>query len=142
MTQDEYFASLDSKLSELIKMDWLREPVQDTHAQMVKQIFTNGEDENGTKDKYKEGSYKEYRRKRGRQVGYVDLILEGDLFRDFSTTVVKIGNSWVTGVKRPINANKIDGMINLYGDRKFKLQEKEKEEFVKRVRAKILSILQ
>ena len=52
----------------------------------------------------------------------MDLILEGDLFRDSSTTVVKLGKRWVTGVKRPINSDKIDGMTKLYGVDKFRVR--------------------
>lgn len=141
MSLEEYFADLDKKLTELQKLDWMREPVQDTHAEHRKQIFTKGEDEQGKQERYKDGSYKKYRQKRGRQVAYVDLRLEGDLERDFSTTVVKLGGAWVTGVKRPINSDKIDGMTKLYGEGKFKLQKKTKEEFVKSLKAKILTIL-
>jgi len=140
MKLNEYLNELDKKLAVLDKMDWAREPVQDAHAAHAKQIFVNGEDEKGKKEKYKDGSYKKYREKRGRQTAFVDLILEGDLFRDFSTTVVKLGKRWVTGVKRPINSDKIDGMTKLYGVDKFRVQEEIKLKFVSDVRKKILEI--
>lgn len=141
MTLNEYFSELDRKLSVLSAMDWAREPVQDAHSEHAKQIFIKGEDVKGAKEKYKDGSYKKYREKRGRQTAFVDLILEGDLFRDFSTTVAKIGKLWVTGVKRPINSDKIGGMEKLYGSEKFVMQDKTKLKFVEDVRKKIIQVL-
>ena len=46
--------------------------VWNAHAAHAKQIFVNGEDEKGKKEKYKDGSYKKYREKRGRQTAFVD----------------------------------------------------------------------
>ena len=53
----------DKKLAVLNKMDWAREPVQDAHAAHAKQIFVNGEDEKGKKEKYKAAAIKNTERK-------------------------------------------------------------------------------
>ena len=141
MTLDEYLAKLDRNLAELSRLDWMREPVQDTHAEHIQQIFIKGEDDNKKVERYKDGSYKRYRERKGRQVAFVDLNLLGDLFRDFSSTLVKLGGSWVTGVKRPINADKISGMEKLYGSGKFKLQPELIEKFKVRLKTNITRIL-
>ena len=141
MNLDEYFANLDRKLAELQKLDWMREAVQDTHAEHMKQIFVEGEDSKGKQEKYKDGSYKKYREKRGRQTAFVDLRLEGELERDLSTSLQKFTGAWITGTKRSINSDKVNGMIKLYGEDKFRLKEETKKEFVERLKKKILEIL-
>lgn len=52
MNLDEYFANLDRKLAELQKLDWMREPVQDAHAEHVKLLFNKGEGGEGNVGKY------------------------------------------------------------------------------------------
>ena len=141
MELNEYLNKLDRNLDELSKLDWMREPVQDTHAEHIRQIFIQGEDKNKKVERYKDGSYKKYRERKGRQTAFVDLNLLGDLFRDFSSTLVKLGGSWVTGVKRPINSDKISGMEKLYGADKFKLQPELIEKFKVRLKTKITAIL-
>lgn len=141
MTLNEYFDKLDARLLELEKGDFLRPIIQDTHAEHVKQLFRDGENKNGGKDKYVEGSYKKLRQKKGRQTAFVDMNFEGDLFSDFASSLQRLGKVWVTGTKRPFNSDKINGMIKLYGEDKFKLKDETVKEFIQKVKKRVSEIL-
>lgn len=141
MKLNEYLNQLDRKIALLEQGDWMRPIVQDAHAEHVKQIFTEGEDSSGKKEKYKPGSYKSLREKRGRQTNFVDLVFEGDLFRDYANSLIRLNGAWVTGTKRVLNSLKIDGMIDLYGEEKFKLQQDSINKYKERIRKKITEIL-
>lgn len=78
-------------------------------------------------------SYKDYRSKIGRQVSRVDFILSGELRSDFSNgripTPEKVNNyKYVAGVKKEINAKKIEGLEEKYGT-VFKLTKNERKNF-------------
>jgi len=78
-------------------------------------------------------SYKDYRSKIGRQVSKVDFILSGELRSDFSNgripTPEKVNNyKYVAGVKKEINAKKIEGLEEKFGT-VFKLTKEERKNF-------------
>lgn len=141
MTLEQYFEDLEKKLLILENGDFLRPIVQDTHAEHVKQLFRDGESKSGSKDKYKDGSYKKLREKKGRQVAFVDMNFEGDLFSDFATSLQKLDGAWVTGTKRPFNSDKISGMIKLYGEDRFMLKDTTAKKFIEKVKKRVTEIL-
>lgn len=83
-----------------------------------------------------ENGYKEFREIQGREANFVNLNLTGDLFRDFSSTLSKINGVWYTGVKRKLNSNKIDWMIEKYGKNTFNFQPKTRKSFLDAVSKK------
>lgn len=85
-------------------------------------------------------SYYDFRKKLGRDVSKVNLVLNNDLFSDFANAKViarakpnKINPLWyTTSFKRDINIKKRSGLEEKYG-KIFNLTKKEKEEFYKTV---------
>jgi hypothetical protein len=72
-------------------------------------------------------SYSSFRQAQGRQTAVVDLRLSGALFRDYASSLLRIDNKWITGVKNKDNGGKIRGAINKYGATVFKLSDNERK---------------
>lgn len=63
------------------------------------------------------GGYKQIRQLDGRQTSFVDLTRSGELKNDFSNSLQRQSPFvWVTGVKKGINAKKVEGLTDKYGD--------------------------
>ncbi len=70
-------------------------------------------------------SYKSYRQNQGRRTDRVNLNLSGDMFKDYASSLTRRGNVWVSGFKRPLNADKFDGALEKYGSVVWMLSESE-----------------
>ena len=74
--------------------------------------------------------YAKTRLDRGRQIGKVDLVLEGLLRNNITASLQKLGKDWVTGTTRPIESRKVEHLIELYGKEVFILSEKTKQKVI------------
>jgi hypothetical protein len=72
-------------------------------------------------------SYSSFRQAQGRQTAVVDLRLSGMLFRDYASSLLRLDNKWIAGVKNKENAGKINGAIKKYGATVFKLTDSERK---------------
>lgn len=82
------------------------------------------------KSMYLPFGYKQFRAIQGRQVGFVDLQLSGDLRRDFSTKL-KVDGEWLEArVSRKINQDKVSGLSDKYGRDTFHHTKEEVAIFV------------
>lgn len=73
-------------------------------------------------------SYKDFRGKMGRETGFVNLKMTGNLQSDFRSSLTKEGTGFfVAGIGRPENLGKVAGIIDKYGEDVFKLQKDERE---------------
>lgn len=83
------------------------------------------------------GSYREYRQKIGRQAGFMDLQLFGNLRNDFSKGVVKLDSfTFVSTITNEANREKFK-KFQAY----FKLSKEEREHFKQVLTEEILRIL-
>lgn len=147
MTPKEYSAKLDRRLKTFKNAAWFAGCAIEAHASMVDRIFQQGlnadskpHDANRDYAVYSPG-YERKREKKGRQIKFVDLIFEGRLLQDFATSLRKDGDSYVAGTKNSENSNKVDWLIDLYGDKTFKASEEERKEYTDCVRKKMIDIL-
>lgn len=93
---------------------------------LKRRVFNNGKAASGESiGSYKNLSYREYRKKRGRQVQYVDLQLEGDLFNSVQTG--RSGNDVVLGITKNEQADIAAKNEQRYGKAIFKASESEEK---------------
>lgn len=78
-------------------------------------------------------SYSAFRQNQGRQTAFVDLRLSGALFRDYASSIVRIDNKYIVGVKNKDNADKLQGAIKKYGATVFRLTPNELKIFKERM---------
>lgn len=111
-----------------------------------KKFSTKGKD---GKTKFKNGkphktgyfkSYKSFRTAIGRQTAFIDLKLSGLLSKDFSNSLQKSGQVWISGVKNKANVGKVEGAEDRYNNI-FKLSKKERSELKRIASAEALRIL-
>lgn len=109
----------------------------------IQRIFEQGADfKGGQIGQYRSEAYKKYRRKRGRQVQYVNLNLEGNLRRDLATSMTRVSPlKYIVGTKRSEETNKIEHLIDRYGDRVFKISDGERKTFKESVEKGINELL-
>lgn len=76
-------------------------------------------------------SYRDFRSNQGRETGFVNLLLSGNLRSDNAKSLTRTNNeTWVTGVSRAENSRKIDGAQSRFGCI-YKLTKNEREHLVK-----------
>lgn len=91
----------------------------------------------GRKSKFKNGnphktrwfnSYRDYRQFEGRESGFVNLVLFGQLRSDLANGIRRVEpGRYVVGVKNPKNANKLAGAIDKYGEDVFYVSKEERQ---------------
>ena len=75
-------------------------------------------------------TYAKTRLSRGRQIGTVDLVLEGLLRTNITTSLQKSGDVWVSGTTRAIETRKLENAIRLYGEKVFILSDEARKKAV------------
>lgn len=140
MTQEQYIQKLERIKKELDTSQLFGEAIINTHYAIVDRIFEKGQQADGKKiGKYISPQYRKKRLTRGRQVSYVDFTFEGGLKLDFATSLTKNGDIWESGV----NADnfKLVGYLNeRYGDKTFKISEKEKNKLSREIKTIIINL--
>jgi hypothetical protein len=90
-------------------------------------------------------SYSDYRGKVGRQNSYVDLVLSGDLNKDYANKgqPIKINNNtFASAVSRDINLKKIDGQEVHFSKKIFSLTKSERDLFQEIAQKELMLILE
>lgn len=85
-------------------------------------------------------SYKSFKKTIGRQSNFVNLNLTGLLQRDFTNSLQKSGEHWISGVKNKANVGKVEGAEDKYKNI-FKLSKKESAELKRIASAEAKKIL-
>ena len=86
-------------------------------------------------------SYKAFRQAISREASFVNLRLTENLKFDFTNSLMLSGNTYITGVKRSENTDKVNGHIQKYGVETYTLSKSEKEQFRQCVINKLNAVL-
>jgi hypothetical protein len=87
---------------------------------------------------FKQGEgYKQFKKEIGRK--FFELF--GDLKKDFSTSMTRFGDHFVTGTKHERNSKKVNSLIDKYGEVAWKLSDEEKRQYVECVANKLTKIM-
>jgi len=77
-------------------------------------------------------SYKAFRANQGRRTDRVNLNLEGDLFKDFAGSLIRVApGQYISGLRNRANVGKYQGAIKKYGRTVFQPSAKEKQLLIK-----------
>ena len=143
MTIKEYQKKLDRRIKDIsFSNQNMRECVLDTHNDYVNRIFVNGRRSNLSKIGNYSESYKKTRQKKGRQTNTVNFVFEGRLFTNVANSLQRVTDKlMVNGATTKFEANKIDWLIDKYGEDVWQLSKKELKELGKCLALKSVKIV-
>lgn len=132
----EVMGAFDSEISLLQNWEVLvRKAALTVFAEHKPRIFERGKAVDGTTRGYVDGPYKELRRKKGREVNFVNLEFTGQMKKDYQvTTSGTVGYAFTN----QINSDKADGEEEYRGKIIFDLTRAEDEMYV-RIMDKLIS---
>lgn len=142
MTWDGFIAQQDKLMAEIERQgDIFGRAVSSVHSDIGVRVFSKGQSPQGDKigsystkpisisadqspksfgskkSKFFPGGYKEFRSFAGRESGFVNLGLFGQLQSDYLNGLRKVNAStWVAETKNPANDKKLEGARDKYGD--------------------------
>ena len=152
-TSKQYIEKLRKNIKELQKINRpLALAASTAHDMYVNRIFVEGKTAKGgniTPKKTMKGarkgaysrSYAKRRQKRRRQISFVNLVFEGLLFGNVAGSLQKQGNDWVTGTTRKEETDKVNYMIELYGNEVFMLSQLERKKAVETAQKEYLKVM-
>lgn len=153
-TTKEYIDKLRKDIKELQKINRpLALAASTAHNDYVDRIFNEGKTSKGADITIKkstvtprEGAYSRgyarRRQQRGRQINKVNLVFEGLLFGNIANSLQQIQDKWVTGTTRKEESDKVDHLIELYGEDVFKLSKEERQKAVNIAQKEYAKIMQ
>lgn len=145
MTQKEWIAKQKRFTRAIVqdKNNIFARAINSSLSVFIVRIFNQGLDYKfGRIGRYTSESYKRYRRKRGRQIQFVNLTLEGILRRDIATSLTRINKvKYIVGTKTRENSLKLLYNIERYGKRVFMVSDRERRVLVDILNKEIQSLL-
>ena len=97
-------------------------------------VFKSGK---AHKTTYFQAGYREFKAKIGR--GMFQLF--GDMMKDFTNSMQRQGDHWITGMKNNRNSKKAENLIEKFGIASFRLTKEEKQQYSNCINKSLMNIL-